>query len=197
MHEHLSHFLTRTGHWGYLIVFICVTLECAAVFFLPAESLVVIGGFFAARGKFDLVEFIAVVLTGAILGPSIGFNLGRILGRPRLVHYGRWIGLNERYFKRVDAFFARYGGAAIFLGRFTSFMRPFVSLAAGFTDMPFRRFLFFNAAGGILWSVGFTLLGYFVGENWAQVERLLGRTSVVVILIAIVVGGLVWLRREK
>jgi len=197
MHEHLSHFLARTGHWGYLVVFIGVTLESAAIFFLPAESLVVIGGFLAARGTFELGEFIVVVLTAAILGPSLGFNLGRIFGRARLLHYGRWVGLNEKYFKRVDAFFARYGGPAVFLGRFTSIMRPFISLAAGFTDMPFRRFFCFNVAGAILWSVGFTLLGYFVGENWRTVERLVGRTSIIVILILIVIGGVVLIRREK
>jgi len=197
MHEHLLHFLDLMGHWGYLVIFIGVTLECAAIFFLPAESLVVIGGFFAARGQLDLGGFIAAVSAGAILGYCIGFDLGRKFGRPRLIHYGRWMGLDEKHFKRVDDFFARYGGAAVFLGRFTSFMRAFVSLAAGSSEMPYRRFLFFNVVGGITWSVVFVLLGYFVGANWSIVAHLMGRTSLIVILIVVVAGGLVWLWREK
>jgi membrane-associated protein len=197
MHEHLLHFLGWIGPWSYLVIFICVTLECAAVFFLPAETLVVIGGFFAAHGQLDLAKFIVVVLTGSVLGFSLGFKLGRRFGRAKIVAYGRWIGLEEKHFQRVDAFFARYGAAAVVLGRFTSVMRAFVSLAAGFSTMSFRRFFFFNVVGGVLWSVGFALLGYFVGENWSTVERLMGRTSLIVIFLLVMIGALFWLRREK
>lgn len=197
MYQHLSHFLSHAGQWGYLVVFICVTLECSAVFFLPAETLVLIGGFFAARGRLELGDFIAVVSAGAILGYCIGFDVGRRFGRPRLIHFGRWLGLDEKHFNRVDVFFARYGGAAVFLGRFTSFMRAFVSLAAGFSDMSYRRFFFFNVTGGLLWSVGFALLGYFVGASWPIIAHLMGRVSLIAILILIVIGGLVWSRREK
>ncbi|HEV3271673.1 MAG TPA: DedA family protein [Candidatus Methylacidiphilales bacterium] len=197
MHEHLFHFVGRMGHWGYLAIFVCVTLECSAIFFLPAETLVVIGGFFAARGELDLGDFIVVASIGAILGYCIGFDIGRKFGRPRLIHYGRWMGLDEKHFNRVDVFFTRYGGAAVFLGRFTSFMRAFVSLAAGSSNMPYRRFLFFNVTGGILWSAGFTLLGYFAGASWPLVEHLTGRASLIVILLLAVIGGLVWLRRKK
>ena len=197
MHEHLLHFVDRVGPWAYLVIFVCVTLECAAIFFLPAESLVVIGGFLASRGHLDLVDFIEVVSIGAILGYCIGFDLGRRIGQPRLLHSGRWIGLNEKHFKRVDVFFARFGGAAVFLGRFTWVMRAFVSVVAGFSDMPYRRFLFFNVTGGILWAVAFSLIGYFVGASWHLVEHLMGGFSLIVILILIAGGGLAWLRRAK
>jgi len=197
MHEHIFHFISRTGQWAYPVIFICVTLECAAVFFLPAETLVFIGGFFAARGQFEIRDFIIVVSAAAILGYCIGFDLGRRFGRPRLLRFGRWIGLDEKHFNRVDVFFARYGGAAVLLGRFTSFLRAFVSLAAGSSKMPYPRFLFFNVMGGILWSVVFALLGYFVGASWPIIERWVGRASLIVILILVVAGGLVWLRRER
>jgi len=197
MHEHLLHFVSRIGQWSYLGIFICVTLESAAIFFLPAESLVVIGGFFAARGQLALGDFIGVVSAGAILGYCIGFDLGRRIGRARLLHSGRWIGLNEKHFKRVDVFFAKYGGAAVFLGRFTSVMRAFVSVAAGFSEISYGRFLFFNVTGGILWAVAFSLIGYFVGASWHLVEHLMGGFSLIVILILIAGGGLAWLRRAK
>jgi membrane protein DedA with SNARE-associated domain len=197
MHDFLSQFLIHAGHWGYLVIFIVVTLECAAVFFLPAETLVVIGGFFAARGMFDVRTFIAVVILGAILGYSIGFGLGRRLGRLRLLHYGRWIGLDEKHFNRVDAFFARYGGAAVVFGRFTWLMRAFVSLAAGTSEMPFRRFIIFNIAGALLWAPTFTLLGYFVGANWGIVEHIMQQTSLVVLLVLVAIGSILWYRRGK
>jgi len=197
MHEHLLHLLDRIGPWSYLAIFICVSLECAGVFFVPAESLVLTGGFFAARGQLNLAEFLAVVSAAAILGYSLGFDLGRRFGRPGFLHYGRWLGLNEKHFHKVDIFFVRYGGAAVFLGRFTWFMRAFVALVAGTSDLPYRRFLFFNILGGIFWAACFTLLGYFVGASWSIVEHWVGRTTLIAILILLVIGGLVWLRREK
>jgi membrane protein DedA with SNARE-associated domain len=197
MHQHLVEFVDRVGQWGYLVIFLVVTIECAAVFFLPGETLVLIGGFFAARGRLNIGELIAVVAVGAILGYSIGFVLGRQFGRTRLLHYGRWIGLSAKHFKRVDAFFNKYGGSAIFFGRFTSFMRAFVSLAAGTSGMRFPRFLFFNIAGGIVWSVVFSLIGYFVGAAWPLAEHWIARTTLIFLVILFVVGGLLWSRRGK
>jgi len=197
MHEHLLNFVGRTGHWGYLVIFIFVTVECAAIFFLPGETLVIIGGFFAAEGQLELGDLIVVVSVGAILGYCIGFAIGRKFGRVRLLHYGKWIGLTAKHFKKVDAFFERYGGSAIFFGRFTSFMRAFVSLAAGSSGMLYSRFLFFNVAGGIAWSVVFTLIGYFVGAAWPIAEHWIARSSLIVLLIVIVAGGLFWSRRPK
>lgn len=194
MLEDILNSVGRMGHWGYLVVFICVTLECAAIFFLPGETLVVIGGFFAARGELELKDLIVFVSAGAILGYCIGFDLGRRFGRVRLLYFGRWVGLREKHFNRVDAFFARYGGGAVFLGRFTSFIRAFVSLAAGTSNMPYRRFLFFNFMGGILWSVSFALLGYFIGASLQLAERWMADASLLVALILLMAGAAVWLR---
>jgi membrane-associated protein len=197
MHEHLVNFVGYAGHWGYLVIFLVVTIECAAVFFLPGETLVLIGGFFAASGNLDLGDLIAVVAVAAILGYCMGFAMGRRFGRERVIQYGKWIGLKEKHFKRVDAFFEKYGGSAIFFGRFTSFMRAFVSLAAGTTGMRYSRFLFFNVAGGIVWSVVFTLIGYSVGAAWPRAEHWMARSTLVLLLAGILIGGVVWSRRRK
>ena len=196
MLEDLLHFVGRMGHWGYLVIFITVTLECAAIFFLPGETLVVIGGVFAAHGELELKDLLVVVSAGAILGYCIGYDLGRRFGRVRLQNIGRQFGLREKHFNRVDTFFARYGGGAVFLGRFTSFMRAFVCLAAGSSNMTYRRFLLFNIAGGIVWSVSFTLLGYFIGASLKIAERWMGDVSLLAALIVLVVGATVWLKRD-
>jgi undecaprenyl-diphosphatase len=196
MLEELLHFVGRMGHWGYLVVFITVTLECAAIFFLPGETLVVIGGVFAAHGELELGTLIGVVSVGAILGYTIGFEIGHRVGRVQLQNIGRRFGLREKHFNRVDSFFARYGGRAVFLGRFTSFMRAFVCLAAGSSKMPYRRFLLFNIAGGIVWSASFTLLGYFIGGSLKIAELWMGDVSLLVALIVLVVGATVWLNRD-
>src|SRR5919109_1208584 len=81
------------GSWGYLVLFLGVTAECAAFLgvLVPGETLVVFGGVLAASGSLDLRVLLGVVCLGAILGDSLGYALGRRLGRPWLLRYGRWV----------------------------------------------------------------------------------------------------------
>ena len=83
MVDQLVNFVGHLGHWGYLVIFLVVALECQAILGLvmPGESLVLVGGFFAEQGVFDLAGLILVISLAAILGDSIGYELGRYLGR--------------------------------------------------------------------------------------------------------------------
>ena len=83
--------VSRLGSWGYLVLFLGVTAECAAFLgvLVPGETLVVFGGVLAASGSLDLRVLLGVVCLGAILGDSLGYELGRRLGRPWLLRYGR------------------------------------------------------------------------------------------------------------
>lgn len=121
--DHLINLISRLGHWGYLIIFLVAALECSAFLGLvvPGESIVLVSGFFAALGLLDLEDVIVIVAAGAILGDSIGYELGRHLGRSWLLRYGRWVGLRQAHIDRVDAFFERHGGKTIFIGRFIGF----------------------------------------------------------------------------
>jgi membrane protein DedA with SNARE-associated domain len=195
MLDNLTNFIGRVGHWGYLIIFIGVTLECAALFFLPGESLVLFGGFLAGRGVLDWGDLAILVSMGAILGYCIGFEIGRRFGRRGVLRYGRWVGIGERHLDRIDAFFARHGGKTVLIGRFTSFFRPLVALAAGSAKLPFGQFLLYNVLGGILWSVTFVLLGYFFGASWQIIERSIGRAGGIVGLVLLFVGVGIWLWR--
>ncbi len=118
-------FVGRLGHWGYLIIFLVAALECSAFLGLivPGEGLVLVSGFFAALGLLDLGDVIVIIAAGAILGDRIGYELGRHLGRSWLLRYGRWVGLRQAHVDRVEAFFERHGGKAIFIGRFIGFLR--------------------------------------------------------------------------
>lgn len=169
--------LSRLGHWSYLFIFLGATLESAAFLglFVPGEALVIFSGFLAARGLLDVGDLIVIVAAGAILGDSIGYELGRHLGRPWLVRYGRWVGLRAAHLERVDAFFARHGGKTVFLGRFVGFARALAPFVAGSSRMRYRQFLPYNVLGGILWSIGFVLVGYFCGASWQVAERWIGR----------------------
>lgn len=188
----------RLGPWGYLVVFIGAALESAAFLGLlvPGESLVIISGMLTAAGLFELPTLIAVVSAGAVVGDSIGYEMGRRLGRPWLLRRGRRLGLSQDRLEAVDAFFARHGGKAVLIGRFIGFLRALTPFVAGSSRMPYLRFLAYNVTGGVLWSVACVLVGYFAGTAWPIAERWVGRVGLVLGL-AVVGGAALWLRRRR
>jgi membrane protein DedA with SNARE-associated domain/membrane-associated phospholipid phosphatase len=195
--DYLIDLTSRLGHWGYLVIFLGAMLESAAFLgvLVPGESLVLVAGFIAAQGLLDIGDLILVVAIGAILGDSIGYELGRLLGRPWLLRYGRRVGVKPARLDHVDAFFARHGGKAVFLGRFVGFARALVPFIAGSSRMRYRLFLPYNALGAVLWSVAVVLLGYFLGASWQLAERWMGRASAILGGLLLFILGLAWLWR--
>jgi undecaprenyl-diphosphatase len=203
MLDNLIHFISLIGLWGYLVIFVIVALECQALFglFMPGESLVVLGGFFAEQGIFDLGVLIPVIAAAAVLGDSIGYQLGRYLGSGWLIQQGRRFRLRQEYLDRMDGFFARHGGKAVFASHFMRLMRALMPFVAGASRMRYRQFLIFNAMGCILWATTFVTLGYFAGASWHVAAKWIGRASEIIggaILLAIAVGWLWrWLVRHE
>lgn len=179
--NYLMDLIGRVGHWGYALLFVAAMLESAAMVgvLVPGEALVLAAGFFAAQGALDLDALIVAIAVGATLGDSLGYEMGRRWGRGWLTRHGRRFGLSEERLGRVDAFFERHGGASVFLGRFVGFARALVPFFAGSARMPYLRFLGYNAAGAVMWSIAITLIGYFVGASWHSVEAWIGRITAI------------------
>jgi len=195
--DSLVDFVWRIGSWGYAVVFLGAALESAAFLGLlvPGESLVIVSGVLAAAGLFELPALIGVVSAGAVVGDSIGYELGRRLGRPWLLRRGARLGFHRDRIEAVDAFFERHGGKAVLIGRFIGFLRALAPFVAGSSRMPYPRFLAYNVVGAVLWTVACVLLGYFVGAAWPVAEKWVGRTGLVLGLVVIVVAAW-WLRRR-
>ena len=202
MLDNLMNFVDRLGHWGYLIVFAVVAMECQAFLGLamPGESLVMAGGFFARHGLLDLGDLIVVVSAAAILGDTIGYQLGRYLGRGWLLKQGRRFGFRQERLDRVEGFFDRHGGKAVFASHFMHVMRSLMPFVAGSCRMRYLRFLVFNAAGCIAWATTFVLVGYFVGAGWQVAAKWIGRAGEIAVgalLLALVLGWLwLWYRQS-
>jgi membrane protein DedA with SNARE-associated domain/membrane-associated phospholipid phosphatase len=196
MLDHLIRLVSHLGHWGYLIIFLGALLESAAFLGLvvPGESLVLLGGFLAAQGVLDVGDLLTLVAVGAIIGDSIGYELGRHFGRSWLLRHGRWAGLRARHFAPVDAFFEHHGGKTVFIGRFVGFLRALSPFVAGSSGMHYPRFLMYNVLGAVLWSVAFVLLGYFLGASWRLVEHWIGPASAILggLLLLVIVLGWLW-----
>jgi membrane protein DedA with SNARE-associated domain len=164
-------------------------------FVIPGETAAVLGGVAASRGHVALFAVLAVVLLGAVIGDTVGYEVGRHVGTRIL----GWHVL-ERRRERIDAasdYLARRGGAAVFLGRWTAFFRAVMPALAGTARMPYRRFLTFNVAGGVLWGTTVVLLGYLAGASYGRVEKLLGRGTALVIAALVVAVVVVWQVRRR
>lgn len=201
--DYLSSFVGNLGQWGYLVIFIVVALECQAGLglLMPGESLLLVGGFFAGQGLLDLRVLIIVVVFAAILGDSIGYELGRHLGTEWLLNQGKRFGLRQEHLDRVDGFFVRHGGKAVFVSHFLHLLRSLMPFAAGARRMGYLRYLLFNSAGCFVWATVFASLGYLAGESWRVVAKWIGGASKIVggaVLLSIAVGwSWRWLVRHE
>jgi membrane protein DedA with SNARE-associated domain len=165
-------------------------------FVIPGETAAVLAGVGAGLGDIALPLSILVVVLAAILGDSVGYEVGRLFFGPRVLT-SRLLAPQRHRIERAQAFLRRRGGIAVFLGRFTAFFRAMMPALAGASQMPYRRFLVWNAIGGIVWGTGFVLLGYAAGASYHRVEHQVGRG--VAIALAVVVVGLlvVWRVRSR
>ena len=185
------------AQYGYLAVLVIVGLESTGVP-LPGETTLVAAALYAgATHNLNIVGVVIAAAVGAILGDNLGYLIGHWGGYRLLIRYGRYIRLSEKRIKIARYLFLRYGGEVVFFGRFTAILRTYAAFLAGTTRMPWRRFLFFNAAGGIAWATIYGGGAYLLGR---QIERLSGPFEIVFVaaaVIAIVVGALIIRRQEE
>jgi membrane-associated protein len=186
----LDRLLAVHGPLLYALVGAVVFVEDALFvgFVVPGETAAVLGGVAASLGHASLPGMVAVVVAAAIVGDTVGYEVGRRLG-PRLVA-ARMLQKRRERMDRAREFLARRGGVAVFLGRFVAFFRAVMPALAGTAGMRYHRFLAFNAAGGVVWGTGVVLLGYVAGNSYAAVERTVGR-GVAIGVVGLVVVALV------
>ncbi len=199
--RHMSSFLSNLLHvpapLAAGLIFLLVFGEAAVFigFVLPGETAVVLGGVLASQGRLALGLLLPLVVVAAVLGDTVGYEVGKHLGSRVL----RWSLLRRHQGKieRAQQLLRQRGGTAVFLARFTAFLRAVMPGLAGLSGMRYLKFLAFNAAGGLVWGVGFCLLGYFAGASYAKVESAVGQVSALVLVAIVVIALFVWHRRRR
>lgn len=188
----LDHVLVVHGLLAYLIVALLCFGEAAVMlgFVLPGETAVILGGVLASRHHASLSVMVLVVVLSAIIGDSVGYEVGKVLG-PWILRL-KPIRKRAAAIERGREFLKRRGMSAVFIGRFTAFLRAMVPGLAGMSGMGYPRFLIANALGGIVWGILYTLLGYFIGQS---IENVSGPVSLG--LLGLVVLALIALRVRR
>ncbi len=178
--------LVDTG--GYLAVFGLVAGESLGVP-LPGETAVVAAATYAGTtGHLSVAAIFVVASAAAIIGDSVGYLIGRRGGYRLLRRWGRYIRIDEPKIKVARYLFTRHGGKVVFFGRFVSILRTYAAFLAGVAIMRYRRFLAFNAMGGVVWAAIYTFGAYYAGSTLTRlttpVDIAVGVAAVLIVVAA-------------
>jgi membrane protein DedA with SNARE-associated domain len=183
----LSDTTRSLGGWIYLAVVALIFLETTALvgFVIHGELALLVGGVAAERGDASLVVIVVLAAAAAVAGDVASFLLGRRLGRPFLERHGPRFGIGPMRLARVDGFFARHGGKAVVLGRFTGFLRATLPFVSGSSGMALRRLVPFSVLSALAWTGTFAVIGYVFSESVASAGDTATRVTLVAVLLAI------------
>jgi len=193
----VDHILKLHGLEAYLLVGGLAFAEAALLvgFVLPGETAVLLGGVLAFQHQVTLPLIAAVAVVAAISGDSVGYEVGRHFGT-RLLKT-RLFAKHQQGLEKGQQALRDNGGRAVFLARFTAFLRAVMPGLAGTARMPYRRFLAFNAAGGLVWALGFTLLGYAAGASYRRIETIAGNVSFIILAVVVLAAIFLMIRHRR
>jgi membrane-associated protein len=177
--------LVRWG--GYVVLTAIVFTETGLLigFFLPGDSLLITAGLVAATGALDIWWLNVLLVAAAVGGDSVGYTIGARIG-PRLFSREKsWL-FNPRHVVRTREFYARHGAKTIVIARFVPIIRTFAPVVAGVGEMPYRRFLLYNVAGGLGWVLSMTWAGYLLGNVVPNIDRHIHVVVIVVIVLSVI-----------
>jgi membrane-associated protein len=177
--------LIRWG--GYVVLFVIVFTETGLLvgFFLPGDSLLITAGIVAAAGGLNIWWLNIVLIVAAITGDSVGYAIGVRLG-PRLFTRPQSLLFNPRHIERTRVFYARHGPKTIVIARFVPIVRTFAPVVAGVGQMEYRRFIFYNVAGGVGWVTSMTWAGYGLGRVIPNLGSYIHLVVAVVIVLSVI-----------
>jgi membrane-associated protein len=177
--------LIRWGGYVVLVAIVFVETGLLIGFFLPGDSLLITAGLVAATGALNIWWLNLLLIVAAITGDSVGYAIGWRAG-PRLFTRPKSLLFNPRHIERTRAFYARHGAKTIVIARFVPIVRTFAPVVAGIGEMEYRRFLFYNVAGGVGWVTSMTWAGYLLGQAVPNISDHIHIVVGIVILLSLI-----------
>lgn len=194
--KHLVEIVNDYQYWTYLILFLIIFVETGVVVmpFLPGDSLLFAAGMLAAQpNELNVWLMIALLLIAAIAGDSLNYSIGKNFGM-RITNFklfGKQM-ITEAQLAKTHSFYEKYGSKTIVIARFVPIVRTLAPFVGGIGKMNYGTFITYNVVGAILWVVGITLAGYFLGniplirDNFSKVVLLIIVLSVLPIVFEVV-----------
>lgn len=172
---------------GYVGLFVIVFAESGLFigFFLPGDSLIFTAGFLASQNYLHIWWLIPLLCLAAILGDNFGYAFGKRVG-PAIFHKEEGLFFHKKNLTRAAQFYEQHGPKTLILARFMPVIRTFVPILAGVGKMDYRRFFYFNAVGGALWTLLLPLAGYYLGQLIPNVDHYLLPIVIGIIVISFI-----------
>ncbi len=176
---------------GYIGIFLIVFAESGLLigFMLPGDSLLFTAGIFASQGFFNVWLLCLLTFIAAVLGDNVGYAFGKRVG-PRIFTKKDSLFFHQKYIDKSQDFFDKHGGKTLILARFTPIVRTFAPILAGVGKMEYKRFFFYNVIGAVIWAIGVTLLGYFLGSLIPNPDQYI--IPGIIIIVAVSVLPSIW-----
>lgn len=187
--------LVRVGGLAGLAAIVFIETGLLVGFFLPGDSLLVTAGLFAARGDLNVVYLILVLSLAAIVGDTVGYNIGARTG-PKLFSRPDSLLFNRKHLISTREFYERHGPFTIVIARFVPIIRTFAPVVAGIGAMEYRRFLAYNVVGAIGWVLVTVLGGYFLGQMVPNIHDHLHKVIAIVIVLSLL-PAIIKVARER
>ncbi|HLD27053.1 MAG TPA: VTT domain-containing protein [Patescibacteria group bacterium] len=153
-------------------------------FFLPGDSLLFTAGFLASQHIFDIKILTILSFIAAVLGDSVGYLFGQKVGKKLFQRKDSLI-FHKDHLIKARQFYEKHGKKTIVLARFLPIIRTFAPIVAGMGDMKYSVFIVFNIVGGMIWAVGLTLAGYFLGNLIPDVDTYLFPIVIGIIMLSV------------
>ena len=165
----------QTNQWiGYGAVLLAMFLE-NLIPPIPSELIMPLGGFYVSQGQLDFLPVVLAGLIGTVFGALPWYGIGRLVNEERIEQWleknGRWIGINPQDLARSRKWFNKYGVSLVFWGRLVPGIRTLISVPAGVELMPMTPFLIWTTSGSLIWTLFLTITGFYLGDNYANIER--------------------------
>jgi len=165
--KHLQEFILEYDNLIYAILFVIIFVETGLVVmpFLPGDSLLFAAGMIAAQGSLNLALLIPLLLIATFSGDNTNYFIGKFFGHKALEIklFGRNL-VKKEHLDKTHAFYEKHGAKTIILARFVPIVRTFAPFVAGVGTMLYRTFIIYSLTGAVLWVVGISLAGYFLGD---------------------------------
>lgn len=172
--------------FGYIGLFLIVFAESGLLvgFFLPGDSLLFTAGILAATGIFNIWVLFPLIFFAAVIGDQVGYMTGATVGR-KLFNRENSMFFKKHHVEKSQRFFEKHGASAIIIARFVPIVRTFTPILAGVGKMPYKTFVTYNIIGGLIWGIGMTALGYWVG-GIPGVEKYVHYIALVIIVLSLI-----------
>ncbi len=193
----LAGLVTQYGSWIYAILFLVIFAETGLVVFpfLPGDSILFISGTLVATADLNVHVLVSILIVAAILGDSVNYAVGHYIG-PRIFDKPDSHWFKQDHLKRTQAFYDKFGGVTIIIGRFIPIIRTFAPFLAGVAGMTYRRFLSYNVIGGVLWISSLVYAGFLFG-NIPWVKQNLSLIVIGIVIVSVIPAIVTFVRERR